>query len=263
MTCESVRWKAGGISVAGFSHVADGTPCQDANAFGIREDGWLVAAVSDGAGSAAHSHIGSRAYVSDVVEFFLNYSELPHISPDEMAASLIDIINRTSERLTAGEFNGTVSERLALSDFVATIVMVLCNQNGGTFFHVGDGAGVSLKLHNMEHCVVSEPENGEYLNETYFVTMNKWEEHLRVTSFCGEFDTILLMSDGVTPMAMNKGCEAPFQPFVQPVIEHLLRSTPDRGNAALRNTLKASEVRAITEDDMTLFWASSIKTEDT
>lgn len=259
----NAKWKAGGISVAGFSHIEEGIPCQDAYAFEIREDGWLVGAVSDGAGSASMSHIGAEAYVSAVVRRFSDEPELATWSSEKMAATFIDEINATSLRLVEQHADEGELEQISKADFAATFVMLIANEAGGHFLHVGDGAGAALTLSDMESVAISKPENGQYANETYFVTMDAWEEHLRVTPFGAAFDTVLLMSDGVTPMAMTKGCEAPFPSFVGPVIEYLLKTELEKGQAALENTLSREQVRAVTGDDKTLFWASILSSADT
>jgi len=250
------RWRAGGISVAGFAHVEEGVPCQYAHAFRIRDDGGLVAAVADGAGSAAKSHIGAQAYVSAVVDYFSAEPNLASMTEETMAAAFIDEINATTRRLVEAGIDEGAGSDAASSDFAATIIMVAGHENGGAFLHVGDGAGVALKLAESAEAVISKPQNGEYANETYFVTMETWENYLRITHFDTAFDTVLLMSDGVTPMAMTKGCEAPFTSFVRPVIEYLLKADPEVGESTLRNTLTQDKVRAITGDDKTLFWAS-------
>jgi hypothetical protein len=252
------HWKAGGVSVAGFSHLEEDIPCQDAHAFGIRRDGWIVAAVSDGAGSAANSHIGAPAYVSAVVDFFCGCADLSSLTQEEMSVSFVREINETTTRLIDACLSDQQGKETSKSDFAATIIMAIANQDGGTFLHVGDGAGAALKLTDMEHSIVSKPQNGEYANETYFVTMDNWSSQLRITPFEDCFDTILLMSDGVTPMAMTKGCEAPFPSFVRPVVDYLVKTDAEDGQAALSNTLTREQVRAVTGDDKTLFWASTL-----
>jgi hypothetical protein len=258
-----IHWKAGGISVAGFAHEEDDIPCQDAYAFKIRDDGWLVAAVADGAGSVAKSHIGAQAYVSAVVGRFAAEPDLSAMTEEAMVGSFIDEINSTTQILLDTDVDGATLSDVSRSEFAATIVMVVGHADGGTFFHVGDGAGVALKLMNFADAVISKPQNGEYANETYFVTMDDWEDHLRITSFDNTFDTVVLMSDGVTPMAMTKGCEAPFPSFVRPVIEYLLKADPEVGQTTLHNTLTQDKIRAITGDDKTLFWASQLSPPET
>lgn len=251
------QWRAGGISVVGFSHIEDDVPCQDANAYKVRDDGWLVAAVSDGAGSAKYSHIGADAYVSAVVNRFAEDPGLPDQSEDGIVSDLKEVIDATTRNLVDNHTPEDEGEEVSHSDFAATIIVVICNENGGAFYHVGDGAGAVLELGNLDHAIVSKPQNGEYANETYFLTMENWQDYFRITPFDEPFDTVLLMSDGVTPMAMTKGCEAPFGSFVQPVINFLKSAEPERGQQALENTLTREQVRTVTGDDKTLFWATT------
>ena len=254
---EDTQWKAGGISVAGFSHIEDDVPCQDANAYKIREDGWIVAAVSDGAGSAKFSHIGAEAYVFAVVDRFAEDSGLPDQSEHEIVDGLKEVIDAATQDLVDSHAPDDEGEEVSRSDFAATIIVVIFNENGGAFYHVGDGAGAVLELGDLNHAIVSKPQNGEYANETYFLTMENWQDYLRVTPFEKPFDTVLLMSDGVTPMAMTKGCEAPFGSFVQPVMNFLKSAEPESGQQALENTLTREQVRTVTGDDKTLFWATT------
>ena len=74
---------------------------------------------------------------------------------------------------------------------------------------MGDGAAVILNTkkvvdNQFKEFILSEPMNGEYANETYFITMDKWENYLRIKEFNIEFDAIFLMSDGVTALALDK-----------------------------------------------------------
>ena len=52
-------WRALGASVRGTSHEKTGQPCQDAHCLELLPDGSLVAAVADGAGSAALGEVGA------------------------------------------------------------------------------------------------------------------------------------------------------------------------------------------------------------
>ena len=249
-------WKAGGVSVAGFSHLDADIPCQDAHAYKLEDDGWFIGAVADGAGSARLSHIGAEAFINAVLE--CNLHDLPSkgLDPDGISNALIKIINDTKEELLEKNKLAEDGTPTSITDFAATLIVVVANHDGGAFFHVGDGSGSAFYLGDIEGAIVSKPENGEYANETYFVTMKNWETHLRVTTFGGDFDTILLMSDGVTPMAMSKGCSQPFDNFVNPVIEFVRNADNATGDAALINTLSNEKVRSVTGDDKTLVWAA-------
>ncbi|MBC8229713.1 SUMF1/EgtB/PvdO family nonheme iron enzyme [bacterium] len=62
-----IGWKVLGASVRGTSHTKSGQPCQDAHAWVKLPDGTLVAAVSDGAGSAALAEVGADSAVKAAV----------------------------------------------------------------------------------------------------------------------------------------------------------------------------------------------------
>ena len=253
-------WKVGGVSVAGFSHIEEEIPCQDAFAYKLRENGLLIAAIADGAGSARLSHIGAQAFVDAAVFKIHSSPALEPFDPDIVAAEIITAINETRTALTEEHINSESGPPLSIGDFAATFLMVVANTDVGAFFHVGDGAGARFANADISSAVVSKPQNGEYANETYFVTRDDWKNYLRITRFDGAFDTILLMSDGVTPMAMTKGCAEPFGKFVTPVVDFLRNADADTGETALANTLSADNVRAVTGDDKTLLWA--IRTPD-
>ena len=132
---------------------------------------------------------------------------------------------------------------------------MVASQNGGTFFHIGDGAGAATNFNNFGHYITSPPENGEYANETYFFSQLDWKEHLRLTPFGSDYDLILLMTDGVTPFAMGAGATSPHPPFWRPVCNFLASHSSVDGEVALSNVLEREEIRKITDDDKTLVWA--------
>ena len=254
------RWKVGGVSVVGFSHIEEGTPCQDAFAVKVTNCGRLIAAVADGAGSTKLSHIGAQAFVDDAVSRIHALPTADEFDPQRIADEIIATVNKTRKTLIKTPGDSESETPLSLRDFASTFLMTVADAHGGAFFHVGDGAGTHFMTDNTEAAIVSKPENGEYANETFFVTMDEWERHLRIMPFDGPTDTILLMSDGVTPMAMTKGCAGPFDKFVKPVVDFLKTADRQTGETALINTLSADNVRAVTGDDKTLLWA--IRTPD-
>lgn len=72
-------WRVAAASVCGSSHEKTGQPCQDALYWEVLPDGTLLAAVADGAGSAAHSDIGAAVATQATVKSLA--SALPANSP--------------------------------------------------------------------------------------------------------------------------------------------------------------------------------------
>jgi hypothetical protein len=102
---------------------------------------------------------------------------------------------------------------------------------------------------------VSLPENGEYANETYFVTGDGWQAHLRLLPIPEPVTMIALMSDGAAPFVMQRGLGGLFRPFMDPVEQYLSTATQEAGDDALAGLLGDPRTHAITSDDKTLLIA--------
>ena len=253
----SNSWKVGGISIVGFSHDEEDIPCQDAHAFKINKHGLIIAAIADGAGSSRLSDIGAQAFVNGVVDQIWNLPPYDLFDDTLIRSEIVKSVNQTRDQLVRRHAVDLEEGTPSLSDFAATLVVAVAGPDAGAFFHVGDGAGVAFTYGREDQGItVSKPQNGEYANETYFLTMDNWQQYLRVTPFINNHDTILLMSDGVTPMAMLRGCSAPaFENFVNPVVKFLRDNDVTAGEVGIKNTLSADNVRKITGDDKTILWA--------
>jgi hypothetical protein len=254
------EWLITSAVVQGKSHLDSGVPCQDACHAATTADGrWLVAAVSDGAGSAPRSREASAFVARHVASALI--AETAKIEARGPGVWLKDrvhaIVIEAREQLR--EMGPDIAE------FHCTLLGVLLGPTGGFFFHVGDGAALAssaglqetsgkaaLKL--WRKVILSEPENGEYVNETYFITQDDWDKHLRSLVLPDDIDIIALMTDGAMPFVIQKG--RPYAPFIDPVIAKLL-DTPDpqERQATLESYLASPATYGITGDDKTLFIA--------
>ncbi len=241
------HWQIAAAAVTGFSHEADDIPCQDSFAAATIDD-WVVAVVSDGAGSAAFAEKGSQALVKTVVLALRELLRLRGLQPtiDEFRHALVAAIEHTRNSL---------SEKGELKNFAATLVGFAARASGGMFFHLGDGTALAASSQDWTTGPISQPENGEYANETYFFTADDWSGHLRLLPVTGEYDTWIAMSDGCMPFAMTKGNAGLYQPFIAPLAEHFIAVPEADAISALSETLKRPEIRAITGDDKTFVWA--------
>ena len=237
-----------GISLAGFSHIEKNIPCQDGNAFKFYDNKYILA-VTDGAGSCKHSHLASK-FIAEKLVNNLDPSELlEKTNKIKFKLELINFINDSFAELITRESSNIPD--IKMSDLATTLILVIGNQERGFIFHVGDGAALILDSKNMENFIISEPMNGQYANETYFITMKKWEDHLRIREFDIKFDSIFLFSDGVTPLSLIKG-KKPFEGFLSPLINHIKKNKNKDYMNVLKNTLNSERVRKITDDDKTI-----------
>jgi hypothetical protein len=251
-----VAWRVYAAAVAGSSHLATGLPCQDAFAYRVVGD-VLVAVVCDGAGSAPASQVGARAMSSGVLRVLAQRLTAAAAtgrggwpgSPAAAESWLHDVVAESRAALSAQ----AVAAEAPLGDYASTLVGVVAGPAGGWFFHIGDGVAVAGRADGSS--VVSQPENGEYANETYFVTGDEWARHLRLLPLEAPLRRLALMSDGAAAFVMNKGGQALFEPFIAPVEKFLLATDERTGSAALARTLSDPRTSQITPDDKTLLLA--------
>lgn len=229
--------------VAGAAHRICGAPCQDYYQYAFGKN--LVAVLSDGAGSAKYGKIGARILCSKLCDILKN-ADFTHIESE-----IKNAIASARQMLVIHRFNQSKNEN-GLDDFAATLVGTVYHQGQGIFFHIGDGA--ALSLHNNNEFRLSRPENGTFSCETFFFTQTYWKANLRFTRF-SQPQVIFLMSDGVTPFAFQPDFQDIEPKFITPINDFLL-SEPDcvKASKALSNTLNTPRAQKLNPDDKTLVW---------
>jgi hypothetical protein len=249
-------WSWIGACSTGSSHIKAGTGCQDFGAcvevpFG--EGTALIAVISDGAGSAQYSSIGSRAVVRAMVrqiaDFVRSASVSPIISEDLARGWLDDTRDRISIMASA--------KKAAPRDFAATLVAAVALPSGITVCHVGDGACAARRHGQQDWEVASWPAHGEYASTTFFVTDDP-EPALRLTYWDGEFSDLAIFSDGLERLALDFASSSAFNRFFDPMSLPLGGLPPGRGrilSCRLKEFLGSPRVSERTDDDKTLIVA--------
>lgn len=246
-------WKVVAGSATGSGHQASGAPCQDACHWHCSGQ-WLIAVVCDGAGSARLSDVGARHGAHSLCRELGAAVPAAATEPagqNYWEARIIEAVAKTRETLRSEH----VHEDASMRDFHATIVGIVMGPAYGTFFQIGDGAGVALLDDDWDKSVLSLPENGEYADQTFFYTEERWREHLRFTAVPEAARLITLMTDGAMSFAMAPECSGLERNFMGPVNRFLDGVDAETGSQALSATLDDPRTHAITSDDKTLIWA--------
>lgn len=253
----TAAWHVVGTSVRGTSHLKTRTPCQDSCAYMVTDSGTLLLAVSDGAGSAARSDLGSGQAVNQVLEIlFHGLQGRPARVHRAWGDLLYDAFLETRGRiLSLADQEGGEAR-----DYACTLTVVLANKNWLVTGQIGDGFAAA-QTDDGELLAIAEPQRGEYADSTFFITDANAAEvfHGRVYRLGEDIDRIralAAMTDGLTNLAIDKTSGRPHAPFFAPLME-VPGGIRDHG-AALEDLyafLTSDRLNARTDDDKTLVLA--------
>lgn len=245
-----------GCSVPGTSHVASGTPCQDACAYRILEDGSLLGAVADGAGTAKNAQRGSSVAAKSAVEYLAAHLESSRPEDAAGVRSLLEdcvLYVRDNIQREAQVTSPQTGEETCLRDFATTLIAFYLSGPFLGIVQVGDGALVFRKGRD-ELLLACIPERGEYLNETSFITSEDFEEHCQfLVESSDDVSAVSLFSDGLQMLALVYRDNLPHEPFFSPLFGFFCQESA--GIEDLRHFLASDRVCAHSDDDKTLIVA--------
>jgi len=251
-------WRAAYASVIGTAHLRTGAPCQDAGRCTVlrASDGCeaLVAAASDGAGTAARSEIGAAL----AVEAFI--AEFGAAARDDPTLARID---RAFVSSWIARFQDVIAARASAegctpSDFACTLLGAVVTATNAVYVQIGDGAIIVGTEEPDHYAWVAWPQHGEYANATNFVTEAR-------AAAVAEFekgpaiDEIALFTDGIERLVLDSAHRSVHAPAFRPIFAWLRATDPGCPAApseALTAYLGSAHVNARTDDDKTLVMAT-------
>jgi hypothetical protein len=252
------NWLYSGASVMGQSHQTSQIPCQDKFSCKVSADGrWLSVAVSDGAGSALNAEAGAEITSTIFCEELLGLSiQLESRAPGEWINDfVVECVLKVRNQLR----NKAKSDDI--KSFHCTLVAALVGPEGGFSIHIGDGCIFGGQFNNdsqrgevelNSNFVMSKPENGEYTNETFFITEGNWIKHLRVTPL-PRLDWVVACTDGGAALILEKEIEVKPK-FLVPFFQELISAKFTKNNY-ISEVLSDPKANALTTDDKTIFVA--------
>lgn len=180
-----MKYKASSAVYTGTRHQRDDILCQDCVRIN-RDLPILACALADGAGSRANSRQGAECVVQTVTELLeQDFDQFYTMKSSEITQIIVQNCYQALSQLEP-----------PIYEMACTLLFCAFHEDGRFLAgHLGDG--VMILEQAGELSVFSAPENGEYQNETYFITGTQAEEHLRIQR--GNVNTpgtLFLMSDG-------------------------------------------------------------------
>jgi hypothetical protein len=191
--------------VQGDSHKFDGTPCQDAT-FTLVKNNIFSIAVADGAGSRTHSQYGAEVvvkeicnYISDNFHGIIQKIEQYGKKEEEIKRAKKEVNGQIISHLQNKLTKLAQEKEMEYNQLSSTLMFASRYDDIILIGHIGDGVigGMFSSDEPSMVRVLSEPDNGELENITYFVTDHDAASHLRITLIKDpQLKGIVLMSDG-------------------------------------------------------------------
>jgi serine/threonine protein phosphatase PrpC len=257
MIDKSIRWRVVAASMRGTSHEKQNLPCQDAFEWQVAKKEWFVAAVADGAGSAALADVGAKRAVRTAVDETiktinngLRHRSLPQ-SKDAWCLLLVKILQTTKDDVIAT----AKKEQRQPRELASTLILVVLGPNITIAAQIGDGASIQRKNEDIQ--ILTRPASTEYVNETTFLVSPSAVETAQLVIEDASSNSIAVLSDGLQTMALEYPNWNPFLPFFKPVFDFVEKRKDEKAaTLELESFLKSDRVRNHSDDDITLLLAT-------
>jgi serine/threonine protein phosphatase PrpC len=224
--------------IAGLRHAAVGHGCDDYCVAIAKHNTYAVAALADGAGSAANGGEGARLAIDTVTRAACDGQR----GAQELCLQAAEVLRFHANSIGASP--ASLSTTLLVA--VLEISRSGCVLNVA---HVGDGAIVAVDGNHA--WTASGPDRGEFANETVFLTSAALETRLRSSCLSLSKDAgVLLMSDGPMECLYDKRTGKPAD-ACKTIVDWGRRNTPRRFTRAVQRSL-VDVIGKRTHDDCSL-----------
>jgi hypothetical protein len=260
---ELQEWRIAGASAIGTSHIKSGTVCQDAfkcELFNSATEGEvMLLVVSDGAGSARFSDIGSelacREFAANLELYLSDGKPIASLESSNVREWLGNVVEAINAR--------AIADGEPQRDYACTLVAAIVSSTCAAFVQIGDGAMV-VRDGPEEWCYIFWPQHGEYINTTRFITDLASLDQFEFTLVTNPVHEIAVFTDGIEPLVLHYATNTVHAPFFNKMLPPV-RSLGSPGFDAMLSQqlaayLSSNVVCARTDDDKTLLLASRVKT---
>jgi hypothetical protein len=249
-----MNWFCPTAFVRGSAHVDTGIPCQDYCAVQSFPNNLVIAALSDGAGSAAFASVGARLSVRFTLDFLSKHAVLSSLNEQTFHQMFSALIFELQERLhhVSRILNAPVSE------VSCTLLSVVAMPDWSAAVQIGDGLVVRRCANREGYELLFRPYKGEYANETVFLTHPQAPQFVQASFSRNAPRFICLSSDGMERLALVLKQDAYASQSFFRSLEASTRDIADdvQGSAELEAFLSSERVTKRTNDDTSMILLS-------
>jgi hypothetical protein len=247
------KWLSASRSTTGTSHKSSGLPCQDA--CGTAQKGnKTILAIADGAGSAKNAELGASIAVREILDAISQCTKpCKEITEDDCSiwlAKIIEAIQREADKSNS-----------EIGDYATTLLFAIFEEDGALFWQLGDGGWVYDNGDKIE--AATWPQNGEYIDQTYFITSPKAEDMWKFV-YCDNVKAAIGFTDGIEFLCLDFSLKEPVYQFTGKILSYLKLSNSEKEvGEQIQMLLDSPSVEERTDDDKTLAAAWRPERDDT
>lgn len=249
-----LEWRVLAASVCGTSHLKNQQLCQDAHHWQILPDNILVAAAADGAGSASQGKVGAMVAVETAIETI----SLKEITREALAddATVQSLLTEAMLAARIAVEDEAAAAKKQPQDLATTLIVMVATPEFVAVAQIGDGLAVA-KDSTGNLLALTMPDNGEYINQTTFLTSPGALEAVQMRLWRETIVNVGVLTDGLQMLALNMVVSEPHKPFFFPLFD-FVANTEDKAVAKehLVKFLRSDRITQRTDDDLTLIIAA-------
>lgn len=178
-----------GFSIIGKSHITRDVCCQDSHRILKLENGWVIAAIADGVGSAKNSQIGSKIAVDTVVDFCDKYMPWDYNSTS-IKSMIRTAYNYAYKQILKESENSGES----VESYDTTLSMVIYDGSKIIYGHSGDGAIIGLNTFGSFVQITTPQKTTE---EGYVYPLRFGYTYWDIGEYEEELASVILVTDGM------------------------------------------------------------------
>lgn len=234
----------------GVAHIEGGTPCQDAVAVEYFRDAdgqsWIIAAISDGAGSCRYAEEASRIAVDHCVAAAVELIVDGHTIDLKSVMTSAVVFARTSLLLAAEAWNAT------WQDVLATLLVCITDGRRSVFAQIGDGA-IITRGEAGKWDLIFQPQHGRFINESYFLSEPDALDRLQLVEIDGTVHNSALFSDGLEALVLTPSLDVHpplFDCLTEAMTERQIVGECLKLSGDLTAVLASGQFQSLNPDDM-------------
>ncbi len=176
-------------SIVGSSHLKKGSVCQDSHKVVVLDNGWCIAAIADGVGSAAHSEIASNIAVNTVIEYCTEKLK-ETFSDEDVKKYLFEAYTLAEEKI---ELYANEQEH-SITEYDTTLSAIVYDGSKLIYGHSGDGGIVGLSNEGL-YVKITNPQKAD--DGVCVIPLRAGEKGWEFGIADGMFASVLLATDGI------------------------------------------------------------------